>query len=391
MPDLRAPFPAVSAAFFLNGALFGVWASRIPAFVERLALEPDTLGLLLLMLAGGAIASFPFAGTLTDRLGAWRLTRWLAGIYLVGLVLLAFAPNVWTLALFLGIFGVGHGGMDVAMNAWAAEVERALARSVMSIFHGMFSLGAGAGALSGFVAGLAGLGVPAHFLAAAACLSVAMFFMTSRPWAGQGSTPHQGAVFALPKKALLAVGLVAFATCVGEGAMADWSAVYLDTVLGATPAQAALGYAAFSVTMVAMRLSGGIVIARLGPALAARLSGCCALAGAIIVVTAPVLAVALVGFALLGVGYAVIMPLAFSRAAADPEVPPGRAIASVATLSYGGMLLGPPVLGFIAHATSLPTALSLLGVLACVTIAFGSVLSIDKSPGLAYPRETGSL
>ncbi|MDW4496726.1 MFS transporter [Sulfitobacter sp. D35] len=375
MHKLRSPWAAVSAAFFFNGALFGVWASRIPAFVARLELEPDTLGLLLLMLAGGAIASFPFAGTLTDRLGAWRLTRWLAAWYALTLVLLAFAPSVWVLALLLFLFGIGHGGMDVAMNAWAAEVERALARPVMSTFHAMFSLGAGIGALSGYLAALGDMSVAMHFTLASVGLAVVTAWMTARPWAGR-ATPHSGAVFALPRKSLLIVGLVAFATCVGEGAMADWSAVYLDTVLETTKAQAALGYAVFSVAMVAVRLSGSFLIAAIGPVLAARLSGACALVGALVVVAASGLAVALVGFALLGVGYAVIMPLAFSRAAADPEVPPGQAIASVATLSYGGMLLGPPMIGFLAHLTDLPTAFLMLSALALVTIVFGSVLSL---------------
>jgi len=263
--------------------------------------------------------------------------------------------------------------MDVAMNGWAAQVERRMARVTMSIFHALFSLGAGLGAASGFFAARAGLGPEVHFTAAAviaAALALPVILrgmgheVVARP---DGKAP----LFALPSGALILVGLIAFASSVGEGAMADWSAVFLTTVTGTTEAQAALGYAAFSVMMVATRLAGGWLVGRFGPVAVTRGSGAVGALGLGLVVAAPGLSLALVGFGLVGIGYAVMVPLAFSRAANDPVMRPGPALASVATLGYGGMLLGPPVVGFVAQASSLSVAFVALACLALIPVLLG--------------------
>jgi MFS family permease len=382
VPDPRSPVIAVSAMFALNGALFGTWASRIPDFVERFAIPSGLLGLLLLCLAGGAILSFPLAGALSDRFGAATLTRAMAAFYGVALACLALSPSIWLLTASLLLFGMGHGAMDVAMNAWGAEVERGRGRHLMPMFHAMFSLGAGLGAASGYGALSAGFGVAPHFLLLGGLLTVGALGLASGRWESV-RTPRSGVAFALPRGHLVAVGLIAFACSLGEGAMADWSAVFLDRATEASAAQAALGYAAFSVTMVVTRLSGGILIAALGAGRAARISGAFAFVGITIVMLSTQLVPALAGFALLGVGYAVIMPLAFSRAAAEPGVGAGRAIAGVATLGYGGMLLGPPVIGFLAELTSLRLSFLLLAVLSALSIAFGGVLQSRMPAGSA--------
>lgn len=155
---------AVAAMFILNGALFGIWASRIPAVRDRLDLTHEALGYGLLFMAAGAVCSFPVTGRLTDRFGAVAITRVIAVLYTLSLILLAVADGFWALAGFLFVFGAFHGSMDVAMNAWAAEVEQAYDKPVMSSFHAMWSLGAGLGALSGYGAVQAGLTVMQHFL-----------------------------------------------------------------------------------------------------------------------------------------------------------------------------------------------------------------------------------
>jgi MFS family permease len=176
------------------------------------------------------------------------------------------------------------------------------------------------------------------------------------------------------------VGLPAFCASVAEGATADWSAVFLVTVRQATEAQAALGYAAFSVAMVAMRLAGDRVIRRLGAVSTARLSGALAAAGIAAVILGPSIEAVLAGFAVLGLGYAVVAPVTFSRAAADPQVPPGQAIASVATLNYGGMMVGPPLIGFIAEGTSLRGAFALLLALSVLMIGLATTLRLPSAP-----------
>ncbi|PZX19056.1 fucose permease [Palleronia aestuarii] len=372
MSEVSAARRAVIAVFALNGALFAIWAARIPAFVERFALGPDALGLLLLCIAGGAIVSFPLTGRLADRIGAARLTRLLLPLYAIAVILVALAPNVALLAVALALLGAGYGALDVAMNAWGAEVEQAAGRPIMSFFHAMYSLGAGLGAATGWAAVAVDLPPAIHFALVVLPASALTMWLARAPWTSR--TSDDGPAFALPRGALALVGIVAFASSMGEGAMADWSALFLVAATGTTEAQAALGYAVFSAAMVAMRLAGDRVVARTGPVLAARMAGLVAALGVALVVAAPSLGPALAGFALLGLGYAVIFPLAFSRAARDPDLPAGRAIAAVATLGYGGMLLGPPLIGWVASATSLQAGFALVGVLALLITALAGSL-----------------
>ncbi|WP_367646700.1 MFS transporter [Ruegeria arenilitoris] len=374
MIGLVAAWRAVAAMFILNGALFGIWASRIPAVRDRLDLTHEALGYGLLFMAAGAVCSFPVTGRLTDRFGAVALTRVIAVLYTLSLILLGTAGGFWALAAFLFVFGAFHGSMDVAMNAWAAEVEQAYRKPVMSSFHAMWSLGAGLGALSGYGAVQMGLTVMQHFLLAGGVVVALALALSWVRWSSRKAASPGGTFFALPSGALILVGFTALCGALGEGAVADWSAIFLRDVTGAAESIAALGYAVFSVTMVAFRLAGGFVIARFGPVVTARFGGVCAALGVFGVVSAGEAGLALAGFALMGVGYAVIMPLAFSRAANDPHVPPGQAIASVATLGYGGLLIGPPLIGFLAEMLTLRLAFTALLPLAVLIVLLSGAL-----------------
>lgn len=390
MPDLRTPWRGVAAAFALNGVLLGCWAARIPAFVERLDLDERTLGALLLAMGTGALASFPLAGRLSDRVGAVQLTRWIALAYLGSAILLGVANSLPMLAVALFVFGMCHGSMDVAMNSWASEVERHMRRPVMSSFHAMWSLGAGLGAAGGYVATASGASTGLHF-ALAALLSAALFgpFILA-PWQSERRSSHAPApVLALPRGPLLMVAVMALAAGLGEGAAVDWSAVFLTETLGTPEAQATFGYAAFSVTMVVMRLTIGSLITRFGAVSVARASGLLAAGGYAICATTGQLPLALVGFVLMGMGYAAVIPMAFTRAANDPDVPAGQAIASVATLGYGAMLFGPPAIGFIAHATSLRVPFAMVGVAALLIALCAPSLSTRRpAPAAAQPGES---
>jgi MFS family permease len=383
----RAAWLAVSAMFVLNGALYGMWASRIPAIATRFGLDAGDLGLLLLLLAGGAIAAFPLAGRLADSMGAAHVTLRTAIAYAAALALVGLVPNVTTLALALFLFGATHGAMDVAMNTWAGEAERHIGRPVMSSFHAMFSLGAGFGAASGFAAEWFDVSIAAHFVIGSGVIAIvtlgcARIRWTSPKQIGTGTTP----LFPIPRGPLIAVGLIAFCASMGEGAMVDWSALFLVDIAQVDPARAALGYTVFSVAMVATRLVGDQVTRAFGPVTTARIAGAFATAGTLCVVVFATYGMALLGFALMGIGYAVIMPLAFSRAANDLHLPPGTAIASVATLGYGGLLLGPPLIGFIAHATTLRTGLAVLALLAGLIVVLANAVSRPATE-TARPRQ----
>ena len=369
---MRAPQRSVAAMFLFNGALFGAWASRIPSVQAAFGFTAGELGLLLLGLAGGAIASFPLAGAMSDKFGPAKVTRAIAMFYGPALPLMAVSPGPLSLAVAVVAFGAAHGAMDVAMNGWGAEVERRLGRPMMSKFHAMFSVGAGVGAGSGVLAAAWGIGAAEHFIVFAALSAIPALWFAAVPWEREsGETGSAGGrpIFALPRGALLLVGVAAFCSALGEGAMADWSAVFLTAAVAASESEAALGYAVFSAAMVGMRLFGDRVSGALGGAGAARLSGGLAVSGVLLVVFGGGLAAALCGFALTGLGYALVFPLAFSRAANDARASPGAAIAGVATLGYGGILLGPPMIGFVADQTSLRVSFGILAALAFVIFA----------------------
>lgn len=381
MSEFRTPRRAVSAVFLLAGAMFGIWASRIPSVAIKHQLGEGQLGLLLLLLAAGAIAAFPLAGRWADRFGAAPVTLRFGLANVTALFLVALSPNTWTLAIALFAFGATTGSIDVTMNTWAGEVERHVGRPIMASFHALFSLGAGLGAGSGYVAIKAGMDIPAHFLTAGLLFGTTTLGMA---WINWTSATHDDAdpapLVAFPKGPLIAVGVLTLCSALGEGAMADWGAIFLVFTTGATEAYAALGYAVFSATMVAMRLIGDRVIHAIGAVRTAQLAGAIAAIGAACAVLFANYTTALVGFALMGVGYAVIFPLSFSRAANDPQIKPGAAIASVATLGYGGALIGPPLIGFVAELTSIRTAFALLIALAgLITVLAGSLRVTPKS------------
>lgn len=378
---LRTPWRAAAAMFVLSGALFGVWASRIPTVAERFDLNKSDLGLLLLSLAIGGLCAFALAGRAADRYGAARVSRVLAVMYGVSVVLVPLSPNLAILTLFLFIFGALHGGLDVAMNTWATEVERSMGRPVMSSFHATFSLGAGLGAGTGYIAGLFGLSFLVHAVSASLVLTGFALWFSSIPWTSQTREGNAGPIFAIPKGALLGVAFFAFCASVGEGGMIDWSALFLVETTGASEGSAALGYLTFAVAMVATRIAGDWIIASIGPVMAGRVSGLFAAAGAFTAAMSSSFAMSLVGFALMGVGYAVVIPLAFSRAANEKNVAPGVALASVATLGYGGFLVGPPVAGFVAEATSIRGSFVFFGLLAIGFAVLASKLSRSSEKG----------
>ncbi|MBV7409825.1 MFS transporter [Maritimibacter sp. DP1N21-5] len=375
MRKLLPPWTSVAAAFALNGVLLGTWASRVPTYVERLDLTEGALGVLLLFMGIGALVSFPVAGSVADQRGAVRVTRWLTVAYLVTTLCVGLAGTPLALGMALFVFGMSHGAMDVTMNSWATEVERHMGRSVMSSFHAMWSLGAGVGAAGGYLATSLGAPTWPHFGAVVVIAAVVLGPLLLLPWTSRvRPTGSAAPAFALPRGALILVGVMALAAGLGEGAAVDWSAVFLRDVLLVGEAQATLAYTVFSVTMVVMRLNVDWLINRFGPITMAHLSGAFAASGYLVCALAPSLWVALAGFVLMGMGYAAVIPMAFSRAANDPEVSAGQAIASVATLGYGALLLGPPVIGFVAHATSLRLSFGLVAVIALVIVAFSGAL-----------------
>lgn len=360
---VRTAHVAIATVFAVHGATAGTFATRIPWIKDHLGLSPGALGIALVCPAVGSMLTMPLAGRLMHRLGSRTALRLLLGLWCAALVLPAVAPGLPWLCLGLLVFGSGAGMSDVVMNAIGVAVEEHKGKSIMSGLHGMWSVGTLAGAAIGVPAAHAGLDGRIHLGAVAGALVVTGFLVCSRvpdlyPAPEEDAPPR----FALPPRTALVIGAIGFCGVFAEGGTADWCAVYLRDIANASPAVAALAYTAFSCTMATARLLGDLAVRRLGAVAAIRTGGVVATSGGLLVVLAHAPAPAIAGFALIGVGISVVVPLCFAAAArSGPN--PSQAIAGVATVTYTSGLVAPAAIGGIAGASSLTVSFGLITVL----------------------------
>ncbi|MFF7458275.1 MFS transporter [Kitasatospora sp. NPDC008115] len=365
---------AISLTFAVHGAVGGTFVSRIPWIKDHLHLSAGQLGLALVMPAIGSSLAMPLAGRVVHRYGGRASIAGLLSLCCLGLALPVLAPSLPVLCLFLLAYGAIAGMSDVAMNAQGVEIEQRLGRSIMSGLHGMWSAG-------GLVA--AGLGIlaahqdfdPRVQVGVTALVLLALTQPVCGALPDLRAPEHAEAPprFALPPRSSLVIGLVGFCAVFAEGASMDWSGVYLRDVTGASPTAAAAAYTAFSLTMAVSRLAGDAAIRRLGAVRAARLSGAIATTGGLLVVVADRPALAIPGFALIGVGVAVVVPLAFA-AAGRIGSNPSQAIAGVATVTYTSGLVAPAIVGGLAQATSLTVSFGVVTALAAALLLSAGAL-----------------
>jgi predicted MFS family arabinose efflux permease len=379
---LHRPRVATAAMFFVSGSVIGTWAASVPYVRDRLDVSTSTIGLCLLAMAAGSVLAMIVVGRELDRRSSATLTR--IGALLVPLtgVLPLLAPSPAMLALALFLLGVANGVLDVSMNAHGVAVEAEHEQPVMSSLHGGWSLGGlvGAGAVAlGHLAGIDPRVEAAIFCAlllvgglwfgrhlgdvSAATREVAAVDAGAGGGAGGSSAGAGGragakARFVLPTRAVLLIGSLSAMLFIAEGAMTDWSALYVDRDLGGSSAVAAVAYAGFAGGMAAGRFCGDALNRRIGALRLLRWGSLLAGAALALMLLTGEPLLALPALALAGLGLANGVPLLFSAAGRSREMSPGPAIAAVSTMSYGGLLAGPPLLGFVADLTSLPWALS---------------------------------
>ncbi|MFJ9329251.1 MFS transporter [Streptomyces sp. NPDC101230] len=367
--------------FALDGFLFAGWVVRIPAIKQQTGASASTLGLALLGVSAGAVITMMLTGRLCRRYGSHAVTVACGVLLPLSIALPAQTHSALSLGLVLLVFGAAYGGMNVAMNSAAVDLVAQLRRPVMPSFHAAFSLGGMVGAgLGGLVAG--GLSASAHlFLLAGIGLLVTAFagpaLLRHRP-ARTAPEPHapqprpqpqpQRKLDPRARRIVLLFGVIALCTAYGEGALADWGALHLEQDLDAHPGLAAAGYALFALTMTIGRLTGTMLLERLGQTRTLVLGGAVAAAGMLLGSLAPTVWLALAGFAVTGLGLANIFPVAVGRAG---ELAGPSGVAAASTLGYGGMLLGPPAIGFLADWFSLPVALTTVALLAAGASVLG--------------------
>ncbi|MEV3861642.1 MFS transporter [Streptomyces sp. NPDC050095] len=389
--DLKRARYAVAAVFCVHGAVTGSFATRVPWIQDHAGVSAGQLGLALAFPAIGASVAMPLAGSVSHRFGARTALRGLLALWTLALTLPSLAPNLLTLCAVLFVYGATAGMSDVAMNALGVEIETRLDKSIMSGLHGMWSAGALIGSAGGTLAAHIGADARLHHLLAAAVLTVVGFaacqwVLDLRPTADEEPPPR----FALPPKSALLIGAVGFCAVFAEGASLDWSAVYLRDVLDTSAGLAAACTTAFTLTMAVARIAGDAVVDRFGAVRTVRVSGVMATCGALLVVVAPNPPVAMAGFGLLGLGIAVVVPLAFAAAGrSGPN--PSQAIAGVATITYTSGLIAPSAIGTVADATSLVVSFGLVTALTCGLMLFAGVLrGGDRTPTAARKAQDPS-
>lgn len=362
---------AVSAIFFINGAVLASWVAHIPAVKARHEIGDGGLGLVLLSMAVGSVLALPLAGWMIARWGSRLMTAAAALAFCLTLPLPVLSPSVSLVVLALALLGACNAVLDVSMNAQAVAIEERFRRPILSSLHALFSAGGVAGASVASGAMAVGVASAWHVVGVSTVATAVVIGALGNLLPPTPDDERAGPVFVTPPAALLGLGLLTFCGLLAEGTMADWSAVYFHDALGAIPAIAATGFAAFSLAMAAGRFGGDFLARRLGPGLLLRVSATVAaggLGGALLLGRTPT---AIVGFGLVGLGMANVIPILFSAAGRVPGIPTGTALAAVATTGYAGYLAGPPLIGLAAEETSLPAALWIVSAV-CALIAVGA-------------------
>ncbi|WP_166361922.1 MFS transporter [Pseudomonas akapageensis] len=356
--------------FLMTGLCMGAWAPLVPYARARAGIDDGALGVLLLCLGLGSLVMMPLAGVLNSQKGCRFSAN--VGIALVCLTLPLLATTQSFIGLMgaLALFGAGCGLLDVTMNVQGVMVERHTRRSLMSGFHGLFSLGAIVSA--GGVTALLWLGAT-PLLAGSAVIAALLTFVFTCGRQMLGRSGEKGSpAFVRPSRQVWVLGVLCLLAFLAEGAILDWSAVFLADRRGVDPSIAGLGYAAFAVMMALGRLNGDRIGARLGACRVLIFSGLIAMSGFVLVILMDEWRINLLGFAVIGLGISNIAPVYLSLAGAQRSMPGELAIAAATSIGYLGILMGPALIGFLAHVTSLSwalsaTALSMIAIIASAT------------------------
>jgi predicted MFS family arabinose efflux permease len=363
---------ASRAQFFSSGFIFATWGVHVPTVKAHYGLDEAQLGLALLAAGAGAMVGLTSAGRWIGRHGPRRIAALSGCVYALLLAGLIAMPGYFALMGLLAAFGLVTSVFDVAINTEAAQLEMQSGTPLMSGMHGMFSLGGMAGAATGSAVLAAGMGAQTHLLLVAAVMVLLVAVSSTRmlPKAvATGNAAGADHSFRLPRGPLAVLGVLAALGLIAEGAIYDWSVLYMQQELGSLQKQAALAYAAFSAAMAAARFGGDAMRARFTPVALLRGSGVLAAAAMTLVLLTDLPWLALVGFAGVGVGFANVVPILFGASARVPGVEPASGIASVSAVAYLGFMAGPAVIGLLARASSLTAALYVVVIFAAALAA----------------------
>lgn len=356
---------AVRAIFFLSGLACATWAPMVPIIKQRLGITDDIMGMLLLCIGIGSMLSMPFSGSLAQKYGCRKILT-LTGFCLIGILLsLSQVDSLYLTALCLLLFGSAMGFTDVVMNINAVLVEKISPRSIMSNYHGMWSSGCFVGAGLFPLCLFAGLSVTATTCISLSIMVFILLFFTSKLLAYGDDNPEKekAPLIAIPKGIVVFFSIITCISFLVEGAVMDWSGIFITDVHHMDIALAGTGFSIYSAAMLLCRFCGDAAVRRLGQkriALGGMLISCL---GFLLLVFSPWKPLIFASFFLMGIGLANVVPVVFSIMGQQKDMPAAQAIAAVSTMGYLGVLGGPATIGFISNATSLNAAFGFLAML----------------------------
>ncbi|MEO5889569.1 MAG: MFS transporter [Ferruginibacter sp.] len=375
IPATRTHRIAVSVFFFIAGFTFASWASRIPDIKTKLLLTDAGLGAVLFALPVGLMLGLPFSGYLVARFGSRIVMIITAMLYPLTLILLGMAPSVWTLSASLFLFGFWGNLLNISINTQAVGVEALYGRSIMASFHGLWSLAGFTGAAVGTLMIALHLTPFTHYciICATAFLLVLISFKYTLP---HSDSNNKQPIFARPDASILKLGLIAFGCMVCEGTMFDWSGVYFQKEVQVSAAYTTLGYVAFMSSMAAGHFIADWLVTKFGVKTMLQFSGTVICIGLLTAVIFPHILPATIGFLLVGLGVSSVIPLVYGLAGKSKSMQPGVALAAVSTIGFLGFLIGPPLIGFIAGASSLRWSFSVIALIGLGTAILAGKVKI---------------
>jgi MFS family permease len=364
---------AVSVFYFCQGLCFSSWASRIPDIKSTLHLSEADLGTVLLALPAGQLMMMSFSGRLVTKYGSRNMLSLGACLYALELTNLGWASSKWQLALALFIFGLCGNLCNISVNTQAIGVEKIYKRSVMTSFHGAWSTAGFTGAMIGLMMMAFQLAPRMHFMIVAALVVIATIAARKYTLPGKDAGAPAKKFFARPDPQLIQLGVIGFCSMAAEGAMFDWSGVYFKQVVKVPPGLVTLGYASFMIMMATGRFTGDFIITKLGRKRTLQISGIAIAVGLLTAVFFPYVVTATIGFLIVGFGVSSVVPTVYSTAGRLSNTSPGMALAAVASISFLGFLMGPPLIGYVAQAAGLQYSFAIIAL-----IGFSITLMVSR-------------
>lgn len=349
---------AVSAFFFIHGFTHANWASRLPELQAFLGISHSGLGSMLFVMACGALLIMPFTGSLTAKFGNHKICQWTGILLVIVSASIALQNNLYLEGLIFLITGFANGSMDVAMNEQAVLVERTYQKPIMSSFHAFWSIGMAIGAGSGAIFAKLGISLHLHMFAIAGMALISFLWASKQLIKVKAENTDQDTpAFILPNALIVPLGFIAFCSMLSEGSMIDWSAIYINEVVGSSKTFSAISFGVFGAAMTIGRVFGDYFTLRLGKKKLLVIDSILSIVGLSIVLLFPVMPITNIGLFLVGIGLSTVVPIVYSTAGNTPGVSPGIGIAMATTIGYSGFFIGPPTIGYLADHLGLRIAL----------------------------------